>query len=200
VRPERWAPATSVSLPRCRSEIDKMRARRRDPTEEDAKMTTTRPSQPLRSADPGQPADSSVSRLSATQSGEQPRGDRPGRRRRRPTNPSSAHALAMLTLQPIFSASVPRLHVGPRGTDGSMLVDDRASGRRFRVYTPRLDSEFRAGYRAGLWYVRTSGDVEPSPRSPGFATPGAAIDTLRSSRDPSPQGASLRHCCRIIWS
>ncbi len=162
--------------------------------------TTTRPSQPLRSADPGQPADSGVSRPSATHSGEQPRIERPSGRRRRSTSPSSAHALAMLTLQPIFSASVPRLHVGPRGTDGSMLVDDRATGRRFRVYTPWLDSEFRAGYRAGLWYVRTSGDVEPSPRSPGFATPGAAIDTLRSARGLSPQGASHRPRCRIIWS
>jgi hypothetical protein len=166
-------------------------------------MTTIapRPSQPSQSAEPGQPGDSCVSRPAATPSGEQPRGGRPGERRRRAANPSSAYALAMLTIQPVFSASVPRLHVGPRGTDGSMLVDDRASGRRFRVYTPRLDSQFREGYRAGLWYVRTSGDIESSPRSPGFPTAGAAIDTLRSSsRACSPQAASHRTRCRVMWS
>jgi hypothetical protein len=161
--------------------------------------TTTRPSQPLQSTDPGQPGHSGASRPATTPAGDPPRGERPGGRRMRATNPASAHALAMLTLHPVFSTPVPRLHVGPRGTDGSMLVDDRASGRRFRVYTPRLDSQFRAGYRAGLWYVRTSGDAEPSPRSPGFPTAGAAIDTLRSSpRTGSPQGSSHRPRYRII--
>jgi hypothetical protein len=116
-------------------------------------------------------------------------------------SPSSAYALAMLTRQSIFAAPVPRLHVGPRGADGSMLVDDRASDRRFRVYTPRLDSQFRAGYRAGLWYVRTVGDVEATPRSPGFSTPAVAIDTLRSARrSVPPQTARQGTRCRVIWS
>jgi hypothetical protein len=116
-------------------------------------------------------------------------------------DPSSAHALAMLTRQPIFAVPVPQLHVGPRGADGSVLVDDRASDRRFRVYTPRLDSQFREGHRAGLWYVRTLGDVEPAPKSPGFATPGAAVDMLRSSsRSRPPQAAHRGPRCRVIWS
>ncbi len=157
--------------------------------------TTTRPSQPLQSAGSGQSGDSGVAGLAPTWPGEPPRGERLNERRRRAANPASAHALAMLTLRPIFSASVPRLHVGPRGSDGSMLVDDRASGRRFWVYTPRHNDQFRAGYRAGLWYVRTSGDVEPSPRSPGFPTAAAALDTLRS---PS-RGAGHRPRCRVIW-
>jgi hypothetical protein len=106
----------------------------------------------------------------------------------------------MLTRLPIFAAHVPEVHIGPRGTDGSILVVDRASDRRFLVYTPRLDSQFRAGYRAGLWYLRTSGDVEPSPRSPGFPTAAAAIDTLRLSRSLPPRGVSPRPLCRVIWS
>jgi hypothetical protein len=163
--------------------------------------TTTRPSQPSQSADPGRPGDPSVTRPGATHAGARLQGEGGNVRKRRATNPASAHALAMLTLHPVFSTAVPRLHVGPRGTEGSMLVDDRASGRRFRVYTPRFDSQFRAGYRAGLWYVRTPGDVEPSPRSPGFPTAAAAIDTLRSSpRTGSPQAASPRPRCRVIWS
>ena len=142
---------------------------------------TPRSSQPSQSADPVRSGDPGVARSGAAQAGARLQGEGGAVRKRRATNPASAHALAMLTLHPVFSTAVSRLHVGPRGTDGSMLVDDRASGRRFRVYTPRLDSQFRAGYRAGLWYVRTPGDVEPSPRSPGFPTAGAAIDTLLSS-------------------
>jgi hypothetical protein len=166
-------------------------------------MTTnmTRPPQPPQAADPSHQGHSHGSRPSATQPGEHPGQDGLNRRRRRSTNPSSAHALAMLTRQPIFAAPVPRLHLGPRAADGSMLVDDRASDRRFRVYTPRLDSEFRAGYRAGLWYVRTLGDVEPAPRSPGFPTPGAAVDTLRPSPRSQPSGPARRGPrCRVIWS
>ena len=107
----------------------------------------------------------------------------------------------MLTRQPVFAVPVPQIHVGPRAADGSILVDDRASNRRFRVYTPRLNSQFRAGYRAGLWYLRTAGDAEPSPRSPGFPTPDAAVETLRAaSRDISPQAPRLAPHCRVIWS
>jgi hypothetical protein len=93
----------------------------------------------------------------------------------------------MLSRQPIFAADVPRLHVGRTGADGSIQVDDRALDRRYLVYTPRLNSQFQAGYRAGLWYVRTPGDVELSPRSPGFPTAVAAVDMLRS-----PQGLPLQ--------
>jgi hypothetical protein len=166
-------------------------------------MTTNmaRPPQPLRAAEPAPQGDSRGLRSMAAQSGERTDGDRPNERRRGPASPSSAHALAMLTRQPVFAVPVPRFHVGPRGADGSMLVDDRASGRRFRVYTPRLNSEFRAGYRAGLWYVRALGDVETAPRSPGFPTSGAAIDMLRSSsRSLPPQAAHHGPRRRVIWS
>ncbi|MHB1556516.1 MAG: hypothetical protein ACYC61_03430, partial [Isosphaeraceae bacterium] len=121
--------------------------------------------------------------------------------RRRPTDGSSARALAMLTRRPVFAAAVPQLHVGGRAVDGSILVDDRADERRVRVYTPRLNSQFRAGYRAGLWYVRTPGDVEPSPRSPGYPTRAAALDSLRAvprgRTSPSVRGGVP---CRVIWS
>jgi hypothetical protein len=106
----------------------------------------------------------------------------------------------MLTRQPIFAAPVLQVHVSPRGADGSIQVDDRASDRRFVVYTPRLESQFRAGYRAGQWYVRTPGDVEPSPRSPGFPTPVAAIDMLRSPRSLTPRAASPGPRSRVFWS
>ncbi len=162
---------------------------------------TTRPPQSLQAAEPGQQSDSQRPRSVSTQPSERPDGNRPNERRRRATNPSSAHALAMLTRQPVFAVPVPRLHVGPRGADGSLLVDDRASDRRFWVYTPRLDSQFRAGYRAGRWYVRTPGDVEPTPRSPGFPTAKAAVDMLGSSpRSLPPQVARHGPRCRVIWS
>jgi hypothetical protein len=107
----------------------------------------------------------------------------------------------MLTRQPVFAASVPRIHVGPKAVDGSILVDDRASNRRFRVYTPMHNSQFRAGYRNGLWYLRSAGDTEPSPRSPGFPTPDAAVDTLRTaSRELSCRTPSHGPHCRVIWS
>ena len=164
--------------------------------------TTARPSQPLRPTETEKPGDSCVPPPMATQPGERTEGKRPGeRRRRRATNPSSATALAMLTLRPVFATALPQLHIGPRRADGSMLVDDRASDRRFWVYTPRLNSQFRAGYRAGLWYLRTAGDVEPSPRSSGFPTASAAVATLRSDSQSLPLPAvSPRPDCRIVWS
>ncbi len=123
-----------------------------------------------------------------------------GQRRRR-TDPSSARALAMLSRRPIFAAAVPQLHVGGRVADGSLVVNDRAADRRFRLYTPRLNSQFRAGYRAGLWYLRAAGDFEPSPRSPGFPTTAAALDSLRAvRRDGSAPAARGGQHCRVIWS
>jgi hypothetical protein len=163
--------------------------------------TTARPSHPSQTNETGRPDASCVPCPEASQPGERPAERKPSERRRQATNPSSAHALAMLTRQPVFAVSVPQVHIGPRAADGSILVDDRASNRRFRVYTPRLNSQFRAGYRAGLWYLRTAEDAEPSPRSPGFPTPGAAVDTLRAaSRNLSPLTASRGPRCRVIWS
>ncbi len=159
--------------------------------------TTTRPSQSSQTNETGRQGASCVPGPGSSRSGERPSERKPVARRRMATNPSSAGALAMLTRQPIFAAPVPRIHVGPRAADGSILVDDRASNRRFRVYTPRHNSQFREGYRAGLWYLRPAGDADPSPRSPGFPTPDAAVDALR---DSSRQAPSHRPLCRVIWS
>ena len=161
--------------------------------------TTSKPSQPTRKTGCSEAADTRVSRPNLTRTGESPR---PGRtvQRRRAVNSASAWALAMLTQQPIFAAPVPQIHVGPRGADGSILVDDRASNRRFLVYTPRRDSQFRSGYRAGLWYVRTPGDIQPSPRSQAFPTAAAAIDTLRLPSGLPPQAERTRPLCRVLWS
>lgn len=158
-----------------------------------------RTSQPSTPTGPGGPGESRASRPATPQNGEQPAGERPSRRRKA-IDPSSAQALAMLTRQPIFAAPVPRVHIGPRAADGSILVDDRISDRKFLVYTPRLESQFRAGYRAGRWYVRTPGDAEPSPRSLGFPDAAAAIDTLRTPCNPSPAAEGFRPRCRVIWS
>jgi hypothetical protein len=164
--------------------------------------TTARPSVPLPTTDAGQSGDSCPAPPTTAQPGVRAGGERPvERRRRRTTNPLSARALAMLMQRPIFAASLPQLHIGPRRTDGSMLVDDRATGRRVLVYTPRLNSQFRAGYRAGLWYLRAEGDAEPSPRSSGFPTAGAAVDTLRpASGGPRLPTAPSLPRCRVIWS
>lgn len=152
------------------------------------------PSQSAKTTSPEVPADSTLRPGMA-----QPAG-RPGRRRGRAIDPSSAQALALLTRHPISAAPIPRVHIGPRGTDGSIVVDDRASDRKFVIYTPRRDSQFRAGYRAGLWYVRVAGDHEPSPRSPGFPTAVAAIETIRSPRNVPIRAASSRPHPRVIWS
>lgn len=161
---------------------------------------TTNATRPPRAPDAGREDDSLRPDSMAMSPGKRPAPDPSRERRRAPTSSASAHALAMLTRQPVFTAQVPRLHVGQRGADGSMLVDDRASDRRYRVYTPRLDSEFRAGHRAGLWYMRTLGDIEPAPRSPGFATPGAAVETLGSSPRSPHQSVNRGSHCRVIWS
>jgi hypothetical protein len=163
--------------------------------------TTARQSHSSQTNETGRQGAPCVPGPESSQPGERPSVRKHSGRRKMPTNPSSASALAMLTRQPIFAASVPQIHVGPRAADGSILVDDRASNRRFRVYTPRLNSQFRAGYRAGLWYLRSAGDADPSPRSPGFPTPSAAVDTLRAaSRDSSRRAPSHGPRCRVIWS
>jgi hypothetical protein len=115
---------------------------------------------------------------------------------------TSLHALTMLTRQSVFAASLPRFHVKPRWVDGTLLVHDRALDEQFRVYTPRFVSQFRAGHRSGLWYLRPAGDLGFAPQSHGFPTVRDAIEALRSSDwSPSPSPANrLRARCRVIWS
>ncbi len=122
---------------------------------------------------------------------------------RRPVPPSaSVYALAMLTRQPVYSAPVPRFHIESRVVDASLLVADRASGERFQVYTPRFVSQFRAGHRAGLWYVRRTTDVEITPRSPGFATARDAVEALRAGSWSlsAPSRERRRGSYRVYWS
>jgi hypothetical protein len=115
---------------------------------------------------------------------------------------SSVHALAMLTRQPVNAAPVPRFHIAPRVVDASLLVADRASGEQFQVYTPRFIAQFRAGHRAGLWYVRHTRDLGVAPRSPGYATTRDAVEALHTaSWNLSTLAVDLRcGCCRILWS
>ncbi len=123
-----------------------------------------------------------------------------------PRNPAphsrSIHALAMLTRQSVFAASLPRFHVKPRWVNGTLLVHDRASDEQFKVYTPRFLSQFRAGHRSGLWYLRPARDLGFAPQSYGFPTARDAIEALRSSYwSPSPSPANrLRNRCRVLWS
>ena len=118
------------------------------------------------------------------------------------TRCSSAHALAMLTRQPMFVASLPRFHVKPRGVDGSLLVVNRASDEQFTVYTPRFIPQFRSGHRSGRWYLRPVGDLELSPRSSSYLTAHDAVEAIRSGHwRPSPSPVDRRRPrFRVLWS
>jgi hypothetical protein len=107
----------------------------------------------------------------------------------------------MLTLRPVFATPVPRHHVEPRGPDGSRLVHDRATNERFVVYSPRLVHEFRAGHRAGLWYLRPIAELDTTPRSAGFPSAHAAVEALRAGtwRASRSRRQSAGKPCRVIW-
>jgi hypothetical protein len=132
----------------------------------------------------------------------QPTNGKPVKPRRQAPRASSAHALAMLTRQPVCSADVPRFHVEPRVVDGTLRVDDRASGDQFKVYTPRFASQFLAGHRAGLWYLRPARDVGAAPRSLGFTSARDAVEALRTACwSSTARAVDRRHArCRVIWS
>ena len=121
-----------------------------------------------------------------------------------PRMPGSAAALNMLTLRPVFATPVPRHHVEPRAADGSRLVHDRATSERFVVYSPRFVYQFKAGNRAGLWYVRHITDVEDLPGSVGFPTARAAVEAVRAGNwrlvRSRPDRDRPGKPCRVIWS
>ena len=111
-----------------------------------------------------------------------PRTITPVETRKRPRCPDSLSALAMLTSCPVRSPALPRLHVAPRTPDGTLAVYDRVSGEEIQVYAPRFKNQFRAGHRAGLWYLRPAKLVESGPHSQGFATARAAVEAIRDGR------------------
>jgi hypothetical protein len=110
----------------------------------------------------------------------------------------------MLTLRPVFATPVPRHHIESRAPDGSRLVHDRATSEQFVVYSPRFLYQFKAGHRAGLWYLRLRTDVEATPRSVGFPTVRAAVEAVRAGdwrlSRPRPSRDRPGKPCRIIWS
>jgi hypothetical protein len=110
----------------------------------------------------------------------------------------------MLTLRPVFATPVPRHHIESRAPDGSRLVHDRATSEWFVVYSPRFVDQFKAGHRAGLWYLRPSADVEGTPRSVGFSTVRAAVEAVRagdwSLSRSRPDRERPGKPCSVIWS
>jgi len=121
---------------------------------------------------------------------------------KRPRCPGSLPALAMMTLCPVHTTPLPRLHVAPRAPNGTLMVYDRAWGEQFLVYSPRFIHQFQAGHRAGFWYLRPATGVESGPQSQGYATAHTAIEALRAGhrglstviRDQS------RKLARVTWS
>jgi hypothetical protein len=110
----------------------------------------------------------------------------------------------MLTLRPVFTTPVPRHHVERRAPDGSRLVHDRATSEQFVVYSPRFAYQFKAGHRAGLWYLRPSTEVEGTPHSAGFLTARSAVEAVRAgdwrlSRS-RPGRERPDKPCHVIWS
>ena len=112
--------------------------------------------------------------------------------------------MATLTLhsQSVLGAPVPRFHVEPRLPAGTLTVIDRSSNERVRVYSPRFAAQFRAGYRAGRWYLRPMTDVGTSPCSPGFRTAREAIAALaqgtgesQTPRNPSAADGTHPFAC-----
>ena len=115
---------------------------------------------------------------------------------------SSSRALAMLTLLPIQAAPVQRVHVEGRQPDGTLRVHDRPTGQQLLVYTPRFNEQFRAGHRAGRWYVRPLLHVGVQPQSCGFATARAAIEAVSAGSWTLDAAAAARRgpgMFRVIW-
>ncbi|ODU02573.1 MAG: hypothetical protein ABS79_00190 [Planctomycetes bacterium SCN 63-9] len=123
------------------------------------------------------------------------------RRRWRPVAPGCLKALAMLLQNPVTSSPVPRLHLAPVKTAGTLIVHDRTSGERFTIYTPKYDAQFRAGHRSGRWYARPVQSIGAKPISLGFATAKEAVDALRKGHwklDEISVKPALK-ALRIIW-
>ena len=107
----------------------------------------------------------------------------------------------MLTLLPVHSPIVPRVHVEPCHPNGTLRVLDRFTGEQLLVYTPRFTEQFRAGHRAGNWYVRLVNQVGIDLKSHGFATARMAVEAVTAGH--WSKGAAAAHrddrVPRIIW-
>jgi hypothetical protein len=110
-------------------------------------------------------------------------------------------ALAMLIQNPITHTPVPRMHLAPVKTAGTLIVHDRASGERFRIYTPKFEAQFRAGHRYGLWYACPANATGPQPASRGFANARDAVDALKQGlwSQTGPVAKAPPPLLRIIW-
>jgi len=86
---------------------------------------------------------------------------------------------------------------------GTLSVYDRSSNEYFQVYSPRFECQFRAGYRAGQWYLRRMTDVAAVPRSTGFRTAREAIAALDAGlwriAGPASHRGSTHTPIRVLW-
>lgn len=121
--------------------------------------------------------------------------------RRRPVAAGCLKALAMLIQNPITHSPVPRMHLAPVKAAGTLIVHDRASGERFRIYTPKFEAQFRAGHRYGLWYACPANATGPQPASRGFANARDAVDALKQGlwSLTGPGAKAPPPLLRIIW-
>jgi hypothetical protein len=124
-------------------------------------------------------------------SASQPRAGGPAWSSGRRRSPSAARALAMLTLMPVRGISLPRVHVGSRRPDGALRVHDRPTGEELLVYTPRFETQFRGGHRAGRWYVRPAVHVGAEPISQAFDTARQAVEAVAAGRWKSTEVSPL---------
>jgi len=87
-------------------------------------------------------------------------------------------AIGFRSASPLVGSPLPRLHVSPRRADGRLYVHDRLTGAELVVYTPRFNSQFRSGHRAGRWYVRPVDEVGVALRSVDFGTAREAVEAV----------------------
>lgn len=78
----------------------------------------------------------------------------------------------------LVGSPLPRLHVSPKRADGRLYVHDRLTGAELMIYTPRFNSQFQTGHRAGRWYVKPVDEVGSTPRSIGFTTAREAVEAV----------------------
>jgi hypothetical protein len=155
-----------------------------------------------------EPTDSSSELLETMLSGAQDVGVRSAvpaqaspRTRYRKRSFSMSRALTMLTLLPVNTTSVPRVHVEPRQPNGTVKVLDRFTGQQFIVYTPQFAQQFRGGHRSGRWYFRPVSDLGTDPSSQSFPSALGAIQGIiegRWSLHPSPARGSEKQI-RVVW-